>query len=162
MDTKLLVDYILQIIPEFEYQFGRPMKLLTKSELTNYQSKVLSVLQFVPEMTMSELADRLVMSKSQLTANVDVLVRLNLVERQTDPGDRRKIIVRMTEEGNAYLVKTKEAMGRYYDLYYDRMTEDEKLKLYNSMSQLLALLEKLNKFSHEISQEQLRQIREQG
>lgn len=110
---------------------------------------------------MSELADRLVMSKSQLTANVDVLVRLNLVERQTDPGDRRKIIVRMTEEGKAYLVRTKEAMCRYYALYYDRLTEDEKLKLHNSMSQLLALLEKLNKFSHEISQDQILQIRKQ-
>ena len=90
--TKLIVEDIVKIIPEFEYQFGRPMKLITQKELTNYQSKVLTVLQVVSEISMSELADRLVMSKPQLTANVDVLVRLGLVERISDPNDRRKII----------------------------------------------------------------------
>lgn len=158
LDTKLIVDNVLKIVPEFEYQFGRPMKLLTKAELTNYQSKVLSVLQFVKEMTMSELADRLVMSKSQLTANVDVLVRLNLVERRTDPDDRRKIIIRMTEDGVRYIANTREAMCRYYDLYFDKITEEEKLRLYISMSQLLELLEKLNKLSQNVSADQMRQM----
>ena len=51
--TKLIVEDIVKIIPEFEYQFGRPMKLITQKELTNYQSKVLTVLQVVSEISMS-------------------------------------------------------------------------------------------------------------
>lgn len=161
LETSLIVDNILKIIPEFEYQFGRPMKLLTKSDLTNYQSKVLSVLQFTKEMTMTELADRLVMSKSQLTANVDVLVRLKLIDRRTDPDDRRKIIVYITETGKQYMATTKQAMCQYYDLYYDQMTEEEKLRLYMCMSQLLELLQKLNRLSNDISHDQLPQMSKQ-
>lgn len=76
------------------------------------------MLQVVSEISMSELADRLVMSKPQLTANVDVLVRLGLVERISDPNDRRKIIIRMAEKGVQYIDKTKQSMGKFYDLYY--------------------------------------------
>ena len=139
--TKLIVEDIVKIIPEFEYQFGRPMKLITQKELTNYQSKVLTVLQVVSEISMSELADRLVMSKPQLTANVDVLVRLGLVERISDPNDRRKIIIRMAEKGVQYIDKTKQSMGKFYDLYYNNLTEEERLKLYLAIEDLLVLLE---------------------
>ena len=81
LDTKLLVESIYHLIPEFEYQFTRPVKKLTQKELTNYQSKVLTTLQNIPEISMTTLADRLVMSKSQLTATVDVLVKLGFVDR---------------------------------------------------------------------------------
>lgn len=154
--TKLIVEDIVKIIPEFEYQFGRPMKLITQKELTNYQSKVLTVLQVVSEISMSELADRLVMSKPQLTANVDVLVRLGLVERISDPNDRRKIIIRMVEKGVQYIDKTKQSMGKFYDLYYNNLTEEERLKLYLAIEDLLVLLEKLNPLSHGITLEQLK------
>ncbi|MGI5965345.1 MULTISPECIES: MarR family winged helix-turn-helix transcriptional regulator [Anaerotruncus] len=154
--TKLIVEDIVKIIPEFEYQFGRPMKLITQKELTNYQSKVLTVLQVVSEISMSELADRLVMSKPQLTANVDVLVRLGLVERISDPNDRRKIIIRMAEKGVQYIDKTKQSMGKFYDLYYNNLTEEERLKLYLAIEDLLVLLEKLNPLSHGITLEQLK------
>ena len=154
--TKLIVEDIVKIIPEFEYQFGRPMKLITQKELTNYQSKVLTVLQVVSEISMSELADRLVMSKPQLTANVDVLVRLGWVERISDPNDRRKIIIRMAEKGVQYIDKTKQSMGKFYDLYYNNLTEEERLKLYLAIEDLLVLLEKLNPLSHGITLEQLK------
>ena len=154
--TKLIVEDIVKIIPEFEYQFGRPMKLITQKELTNYQSKVLTVLQVVSEISMSELADRLVMSKPQLTANVDVLVRLGLVERISDPNDRRKNIIRMAEKGVQYIDKTKQSMGKFYDLYYNNLTEEERLKLYLAIEDLLVLLEKLNPLSHGITLEQLK------
>ncbi|HIW84362.1 MAG TPA: MarR family winged helix-turn-helix transcriptional regulator [Candidatus Dorea gallistercoris] len=150
VSIKLLVENIVKIIPEFEYQFGRPMKLVTKNTLTNYQSKILVVLQVVPEITMTDLADRLVMSKPQLTANVDVLVNLDFVERVFTKEDRRKINVRLTEKGWHYLEKTKKQMEEFYKMYYDRLTEEEQLSLYTAMDTLLAHLEKLNLFAKEI------------
>ena len=147
ISTRLLVENIIKIIPEFEYQFGRPMKKVTQRDLTNYQSKVLSVLQVVPEISMSDLADRLVMAKPQLTANVDVLVKLGLVERITYPADRRKIFIRMTEKGSVYIEETKRKMCSYYDRYFDKLTEEERLTLYMSMETLLSLLEKLNAYA---------------
>lgn len=147
ISTEKIVDYIMKIIPEFEYQFGRPMKLVTQKELTNYQSKVLTVLQVVPEISMSNLADRLVMAKPQLTANVDVLVKLGLVERVADQSDRRKVIIRETEAGEEYINKTKKLLCEFYNQYYDKLTDEEKLQLFTAMDTLLTLLEKLNPLS---------------
>ena len=147
--TKLIVENIMKIIPEFEYQFSRPMKKITQKELTNYQSKVLTVLYVVPEISMSELADRLVMAKPQLTANVDVLVNLGFIERTSDSSDRRKIIIRIRPEGELYLAHTKQRICDFYDQYYDTLTEEERLELYMSMEKLLKLLEKLNPLAYD-------------
>jgi DNA-binding MarR family transcriptional regulator len=150
LPTKLMVEKIVKIIPEFEYLFGRPMKLVTKNTLTNYQSKVLTVLQIVPEISMTELADRLVMLKPQLTANVDVLVKLDFVERVFDESDRRKIKIRLSAQGRQYLEETKQKMAKYYDTFFDKMTEAEYMSLYSSMETMLSLLQKLNPLAHDV------------
>ncbi|EOS36105.1 MarR family transcriptional regulator [Lachnospiraceae bacterium] len=158
LDTKLLVESIYHLIPEFEYQFTRPVKKLTQKELTNYQSKVLTTLQNIPEISMTTLADRLVMSKSQLTATVDVLVKLGFVDRVHDENDRRKIIIHITEKGSRYLARSKCAVTDFYNLYFSQLTEEERLKLYMALAQLSELLLKMNPLSQSVTQEQLKEI----
>ncbi|MGB8264665.1 MAG: MarR family transcriptional regulator [Dehalococcoidales bacterium] len=50
-------------------------------------------------LTMSELAKALMMTKPQLTHLVEALVTLGLVERRSDAKDRRVIILSLTEKG---------------------------------------------------------------
>ena len=50
-------------------------------------------------LTMSELAKALMMTKPQLTHLVEALVKLGLVERRSDAKDRRVIILSLTEKG---------------------------------------------------------------
>jgi DNA-binding MarR family transcriptional regulator len=50
-------------------------------------------------LTMSDLAKALMMTKPQLTHLVEALVTLGLVERRSDAKDRRVIILSLTEKG---------------------------------------------------------------
>ena len=50
-------------------------------------------------LTMSELAKALMMTKPQLTHLVEALATLGLVERRSDVKDRRVIILSLTEKG---------------------------------------------------------------
>jgi DNA-binding MarR family transcriptional regulator len=54
-------------------------------------------------MRMSDLADRLLLSRSGLTRRVDSLVKAGLVERRTCPSDRRGSMAQLTEAGLARL-----------------------------------------------------------
>ena len=60
--------------------------------------------------TMSELAADLRLHPSTVTVLVDGLVTLGLVERQTDPGDRRVVRVEETETGRKSRQKHLKAM----------------------------------------------------
>jgi DNA-binding MarR family transcriptional regulator len=58
-------------------------------------------------MTMSELANTLMMTKPQLTHLVDSLVSQGIVERRPDEKDRRVINLALTEKGRALLKEMK-------------------------------------------------------
>lgn len=50
-------------------------------------------------MSMTELAQRAVLSNSSSTRHIDALVGRGYVLRQTDPFDRRKVVVALTRRG---------------------------------------------------------------
>ena len=58
-------------------------------------------------MTMSELANTLMMTKPQLTHLVESLVSQGIVERRPDEKDRRVINLALTEKGRALLKEMK-------------------------------------------------------
>jgi DNA-binding MarR family transcriptional regulator len=58
-------------------------------------------------MTMSELANTLMMTKPQLSHLVDSLVSQGIVERRPDEKDRRVINLALTEKGRALLKEMK-------------------------------------------------------
>lgn len=51
--------------------------------------------------TLGDLAERHHVSASTMSRTVDVLVRRNWVERRSHPGDRRQVLLSLTEEGVA-------------------------------------------------------------
>jgi DNA-binding MarR family transcriptional regulator len=62
---------------------------------------VLFLVRANPDITTNALAARLRITVSTVSGLVDKLVRADLIERRSDPGDRRVIPLRLTEEGQA-------------------------------------------------------------
>lgn len=60
---------------------------------------VLWLLTRYDKLSMSEIGTKLSISKPNVTALVDKLIAVNMVERVWDPNDRRVINVQMTEKG---------------------------------------------------------------
>jgi len=69
------------------------------SDVTMAQGRVLMVVGHGPGCTMGELASRLGIGVSAATGLVDRLVERGVLERDSDPADRRVVRVRMSPAG---------------------------------------------------------------
>lgn len=76
-------------------------------------AKVVFYLHCSGEASVSEIAKNLSISKSNMTPIIDKLIQENLVERFTDPNDRRIIRVRVTEKGRDFCIKQREKTKKH-------------------------------------------------
>ncbi|BAW97873.1 transcriptional regulator, MarR family (plasmid) [[Synechococcus] sp. NIES-970] len=67
------------------------------------QLRVLYFLNRQPQASLSEVADYLDVTRPTMSAMVERLVQRNLVQRQQDPQERRRIILSLTSHGSAEL-----------------------------------------------------------
>jgi len=71
-------------------------------ELSKNQPLVIKIIGIEGEIMPSTLGKYTGMEKSSLTRMVDDLEKKGIVFRKTDPGDRRKVLVSLTEKGLEY------------------------------------------------------------
>ncbi len=76
-----------------------------------------------------ELAEFLSLDASQVVALVDALEKKNLLERQTDPRDRRSNILVSTSEGLALFTKAQIAIDKARDESLEGLSEKESEEL---------------------------------
>ena len=86
----------------------------------------------------TEIVQSLGITKSQMTASVDKLLKLGFVERWTDTKDRRKIFIKLTKEGSLI---TEKIFLRIKERFYD----DIKVLSQNDLNDLEKGLEVLHK-----------------
>ncbi|ACB01105.1 MULTISPECIES: MarR family winged helix-turn-helix transcriptional regulator [Cyanophyceae] len=67
------------------------------------QLRVLYFLNRQPQASLSEVADYLDVTRPTMSAMVERLVQRNLVQRQQDPHERRRIALSLTDHGTAEL-----------------------------------------------------------
>lgn len=89
-----------------------------------------SVLAFLDEVghpiTISHLARLLILESPSVTTMVDRLSERGLVERTRDPKDRRKTLVRFTQEGKRLLKSIREPGQQLHDEMFDVLTDEER------------------------------------
>lgn len=71
--------------------------------LTITQFGVLDALHHIGPLCQGELAEKLLKSGGNLTLVVDNLEKAGYVLRERDPADRRFVVVRLTEKGQAFI-----------------------------------------------------------
>lgn len=76
---------------------------LRGSDLTVDRWRCLAEVSQRPGASMSDLVDVLVMAPATASRAVDALVDLGLVYRGLDPGDRRRVVLRVSGEGQRVL-----------------------------------------------------------
>lgn len=84
-----------------------------------------------------ELADRVVLSRSSITRLVDVLEKQSLLQRQTDPEDRRGSYAIITAAGEQALSESwplySQAIRQHFGQY---VSNEEALTIYQSFSRI--------------------------
>ncbi|MEH7547744.1 MarR family transcriptional regulator [Neobacillus bataviensis] len=71
--------------------------------ITPVQLKALYKINYNPNISLGDLAEKLKLTNSTVSGVIDRLVHSGLVERVIPPGDRRSVSIRLTDEGTRTL-----------------------------------------------------------
>jgi len=127
-------------------------KILAKFTQQNAKSLGLKVLQMgilntlysSPEITLKEVAEKLQLSKSTVSVNVDDLVNAGLINRKTSEEDRREINLKLTFEGETLARKSCQNASSYKAMSsaLEKISEEKVQCLLDTHKELLILLQK--------------------
>ena len=101
-----------------------------------YHHAVLLVLDEGSRETQGSIADALGYDRGQLVGLLDELQEQGLVERQRDPTDRRRHLVRMTPDGTKTLRRMRAIARRNEDEFLDPLSEEERAQLHTLLFRL--------------------------
>lgn len=74
----------------------------------------------------SVLAVLLRLDRSTVTRVVDSLVVRGFVQRETDPGNRRSLVLSLTKKGKEFFESTEETLGAFYLSILEKIPEGER------------------------------------
>ncbi|EOU2059507.1 TPA: MarR family transcriptional regulator [Clostridium perfringens] len=106
-------------------------------------AKVIFHLHCGGEASVSEIAKNLSISKSNMTPIIDKLIQENLVERFTDPNDRRIIRVRATEKGHEFCLKQREKTKKHLEEKISSLSSEELEKIKDLAKELNSIFSKI-------------------
>lgn len=108
--------------------------------ITGSQFFVLQKINSKGRMTVSEVAEKLSVSLSAITALVDRLVQAGLVVRSRDEQDRRLVWLEATDQGREILGKCIESRRQVAVKYFGVLTEADLQKLLEIYEKVLATM----------------------
>lgn len=76
---------------------------LAEADLTVSQFGVLEAVYHLGPLNQKSLGEKLLKSGGNITLVIDNLEKCNFVERQSDPNDRRAVLVHLTEKGDKFI-----------------------------------------------------------
>ncbi len=139
------IEEMLMIIPtkmcrNMDQRFVNVILKDISKDLAKHHFMILKMLQEKEKFYVTEIVQMLGITKSQMTASVDKLLKLGYVERFADTQDRRKIYVSITKEGN-------KTTKQIYVRIKERFNEDIKILSEDELNKLEQGLIVLKKFS---------------
>ena len=117
----------------------RAQKTPEHEPLTMDQVRLLKILKHEPR-SLGELAERHGVTPSTMSRSVDVLVRRRWVSRESDPADRRQVILQLTDAGEAAQAEVDRRAEDSLTRLIEELDDTEREKLFAGMEVLHALL----------------------
>ncbi len=141
MQTVAMVEEVVELLPAI----GRGLyaTLMDDPEihgLTLPQVKALIFLYDNGDRSMTELANGLAVSLPSASELVDRLIDRGLVDRMTDPADRRRVLVSLTEPAIGYGRRIHDLRRLQASFALDRMPAEERACFVRSVRALAAAL----------------------
>lgn len=112
---------------------------------TSGQFDVIVTLGNQPPMSCSELAEKTLMVKGNLTVILDGLLKKGLINKTPNPIDGRGIIVSLTEKGEETFVRIFNAHLAYLEPLAKSFTDEELTELINNFDSILRKIDNFNR-----------------
>jgi DNA-binding MarR family transcriptional regulator len=100
---------------------------------------LLNVAHAAAPLRMSDIAERLVLSRGGTTKVIDRLEELGFVSRQADPEDRRAVVVEITPEGREVLARARTVIdASLSEVWAATLSDDEAKVVIEVMDRVIA------------------------
>lgn len=113
-------------------------------ELSKNQPMVIKIIGIEGEIMPSTLGKYTGMEKSSLTRMVDDLEKKGIVFRKTDPGDRRKVLVSLTEKGFEYYNCLSQITAEMADEILQFVDDKDVEDFHQSLETMVKILRKID------------------
>jgi DNA-binding MarR family transcriptional regulator len=110
---------------------------LAPTGLTPAQAEAVVVLDEAPGISLAALGARLVCEAGSPSRLVDALVRAGLVHRDPDPRSRRRVVLRLTDEGRGRVAAVRAAEAAVHDAIGGALEERELRAAIDALRRLL-------------------------
>lgn len=115
---------------------GRLARHLSDANLTISQFGTLEALLHIGPLNQRELGQKLLKSGGNITLVIDNLQKGGLVEKKTDPSDRRAVIISLTEKGRDFIED-------FFPQHLEKIQEEFSVLTAQEKEQLAAICKKL-------------------
>lgn len=112
--------------------------------LTPNLTRILFILKFQDKLSLSELSDRMVMSRSNCSRAVDNLEKEKYVKRESDPEDKRKTLLILTEAGEEVVENLNRKIREEIKSHMSDLSREDIMTLKEASEQIHEVLSKLN------------------
>lgn len=110
------------------------------SDITPNQLMVLQCINDTGKATVSEVAGRIGVSLSAISAQVERLHRMGIVDRERDPDDRRVVWLFLTEDGRNLVATCMESRLKVVERYLGRLPQEDLNKLMDICTNILSIM----------------------
>ncbi|SMP60236.1 MarR family winged helix-turn-helix transcriptional regulator [Anoxynatronum buryatiense] len=117
--------------------------LSSEMGITEERFMVMYELDLQPSISLKELATSLVVSSSSMSIMVNSLVEQGVVDRVQDTGDRRRVVLRLTKEGEKQLRLAEKSLLKNFEAYLDTLPETDRQALDDATGSLLSVMARL-------------------
>jgi DNA-binding MarR family transcriptional regulator len=135
-------DTMVSMKPLFYNSFGRPPYL--NSNITPGAYYVLHLLVREGELSMTEIGEKLFISKPNVTTLIDKLIEMGFTERLSDKHDRRIIKIKVTKKGLTFIDKSKKEFSNQVKKKLLTLSEEELNRLFVSFQTIKEILTKIS------------------
>jgi DNA-binding MarR family transcriptional regulator len=139
MEQVELEQYIDQLQQVFLLAVRKMGKDITvgSDEVTQAQFYILQLLKNEGRCTVTQLAERLTVKPSAITAMIDRLIKLSYVTRERDEKDRRVVFIQLSDAGKQILQEASEKRKKILCKYFAHLEREE-------LESLVAIFTKLS------------------
>lgn len=112
-----------------------------RTGLTPSQIVVLQIIAQAGQPGAGAVAETARLSQATVTAILDRLEERGLVQRERDPGDRRRVSVELTEAGREILAATPDVLQNRFVARFDRLADWEQAGLIAALERMATLMD---------------------
>jgi MarR family 2-MHQ and catechol resistance regulon transcriptional repressor len=135
-EDKKTLNAFIKLMRASESINSRLSRHLSDANLTLSQFGTLEALLHLGPLNQRDLGRKLLKSGGNITMVIDNLQKSGMVKKETDPSDRRAVIISLTDKGRTYIEE-------YFPKHLDKIREEFAVLSNKEKDQLAALCKKL-------------------